>query len=246
MRICKVTTKRTTYEVETGCGGRERPLAAWLQNRESDNTIQTGPAAFKSQKGAIAFAQTTAGLACILTAGCAFGPDFVDLVTPDVTEYTKEPLKASSASAGSGLDQGQRFVQELDIPGQWWTTFHSRPLNDLIEDALKHNPDPRTAEATLRVAYQTAEAQYRSTVITAFQNVADSLRAIQADARELKASVHAEEAALKSLDIVRKQAELGQVKSLAILNAQQTYLTALLTRVQAQAAAGGRVEIPSR
>ncbi len=457
------------------------------------------------------------GAACLtmtLLAGCAVGPDFLEPAAPDVTGYTREPLKASSASAGSGLGQGQRFVQDLDIPGQWWAAFHSRPLNDLIEDALKHNADLQTAQAALRVAYQNAEAQksafwptvtsnynnftqkastevsppgnttgpylrlytgqldiaytpdvfglvrrgvesaqaltanqqyqleatyltltsnvvaaavqeaslrgqieatkkiikietellgllkrqlalgqvavadllvqeaalaaaelllppldkslaqqrdlltalagrypsdeiaekftlaslklpsdlpvslpsavvehrpdikaaeaslhsasaaigvaianrlplvnltanlstsftelsglftpganaylltaavaqplfdgfnlyhkqkaaeaaydqaeasYRSTVITAFQNVADSRRAIQADARELKAAVHAEDAALKSLNIVRKQAELGQVNSLAILNAQQTYLTALLTRVQAQA-----------
>jgi NodT family efflux transporter outer membrane factor (OMF) lipoprotein len=457
------------------------------------------------------------GAACLtmtLLAGCAVGPDFLVPAAPDVTGYTKEPLKASSASAGSGLDQNQRFVQDLDIPGQWWATFHSRPLNDLVEDALKHNADLQMAQAALRAAYQTAEAtkgafwptaggnynnftqkastvvsppgnttgpylrlytaqldisytpdvfglvrrgvesaeaqtaiqqyqleatyltltsnvvaaavqeaslraqiaatkkiirietdlldllkrqlalgqvavadvlvqeaalaasqltlpplekqlalqrdlltalagrypsneieekftlaslklpsdlpvslpsalvehrpdvkaaeaglhsasaaigvaianrlpvinltanlstsfidlaglftpnanaylltaavaqplfdgfslyhkqkaaeaaydqaeaSYRSTVITAFQNVADSLRAIQGDARELKAAVHSEDTALKSLNIVRKQAELGLVNSLAILNAQQTYLTALLTRVQAQA-----------
>jgi NodT family efflux transporter outer membrane factor (OMF) lipoprotein len=457
------------------------------------------------------------GAACLtmtLLAGCAVGPDFLEPAAPDVTGYTREPLKASSASAGSGLDQNQRFVQDLDIPGLWWETFHSRPLNDLIEDALRHNPDLQTAQAALRVAYEAAEAQkgafwptvggnynsqtiksasevsppgnspgpylglhtlelnvayspdvfglvrrgvesaqaqtalqqyqleatyltltsnvvaaaiqeaslrgqidatrkiikiendllgllkrqlalgqvavadvlvqeaalaavelllpplekqlaqqrdlltalagrypsneieekftlaslklpsdlpvslpsslvehrpdvkaaeaslhsasaaigvamasrlplvnltatvatqasnwallfteptsayllvgavtqplfdgfslyhkqkeaeaaydqaeasYRSTAITAFQNVADSLRAIQADARELKAAVHSEDTALKSLNIVRKQAELGQVNSLAILNAQQTYLTALLTRVLAQA-----------
>ncbi|MFZ0495462.1 MAG: efflux transporter outer membrane subunit [Methylocella sp.] len=493
-----------------------------------------------SKCGAMGFAGMAAGLACNLLSACAVGPSFETPAAPDVTGYTKEPLKASSASAGSGKGQGQRFVQDLDIPGQWWATFHSRPLNDLIEDALKHNPDLQAAQAALRVAhenaeaqkgafwpqvsgnynsyaqkvpfevsppgstssdyltlhtaqldvsyapdvfglvrrevesaeaqaaaqqfeleatyltltsnvvaaavqesalraqidatkkiigietgllgllrrqqalgqvavadvlvqeaalaqsqltlpplekqlaqqrdlltalagrypsneieekftlaslqlphdlpvslpsklvehrpdvkaaeaslhsasaaigvaianrlpvvdltpnvatgasnlallftpptaaylltgsvtqtifdgfslyhkqkaaeaaYDQAEAQYRSTVITAFQNVADSLRAIQADARALKAAVKAEDAALKSLDIVRKQAQLGQVNSLAVLNAQQTYLTALLARVQAQAnryadtaalfqALGGgwwnRVDIPSR
>jgi outer membrane protein TolC len=85
-------------------------------------------------------------------------------------------------------------------------------------------------------AYDQAEATYRSTVITAFQNVADSLRAIQADARSLKAAVHSEDAALESLNIVRKQAELGQINSLATLTQEQLYLTALVTRVLAQAA----------
>ncbi|MGA7385882.1 MAG: TolC family protein, partial [Methylocella sp.] len=84
-------------------------------------------------------------------------------------------------------------------------------------------------------AYEQAEAQYRSTAITAFQNVADTLRAIQADARAMTASVKAEDAAAKSLAIVRKQLELGQVSTLVVLTAQQTYLTALLTRVQALA-----------
>jgi NodT family efflux transporter outer membrane factor (OMF) lipoprotein len=84
-------------------------------------------------------------------------------------------------------------------------------------------------------AYDQAEAQYRSTAITAFQNVADALRAIQNDARALKAAVKAEDAAAKSLGIVRKQAELGQVNTLAILNAQTTYLTAAVTRIQALA-----------
>jgi NodT family efflux transporter outer membrane factor (OMF) lipoprotein len=98
-------------------------------------------------------------LTMTLLAGCAVGPDFLVPAAPDVTGFTKEPLKASSASAGSGLDQGQRFAQGLDIPGQWWAAFHSRPLNDLIEYALKNNPDLQSAQAALRAAYQNAEAQ---------------------------------------------------------------------------------------
>ncbi len=80
-----------------------------------------------------------------------------------------------------------------------------------------------------------AEAQYRATVITAFQNVADALRALRADARAIQAAVHAEETAKASLDIVEKQLNAGQVNQLAVLNAQQTYLTAVVTRVQTQA-----------
>jgi NodT family efflux transporter outer membrane factor (OMF) lipoprotein len=86
-----------------------------------------------------------------------------------------------------------------------------------------------------QAAYEQADAQYRSTVITAFQNVADCLRAIQADARTLKAATYAETAAFKSLELTRQQLHLGQINNLTLLNAQQTYLQAAITRVQAQA-----------
>jgi NodT family efflux transporter outer membrane factor (OMF) lipoprotein len=89
----------------------------------------------------------------------------------------------------------------------------------------------KAAEAAL----EQAEATYRTSVITAFQNVADALRALQADARAIKAAVHAEETAKASLDIVEQQLRAGQVNQLAVLNAQQTYLTAVITRVVAEA-----------
>jgi outer membrane protein TolC len=89
----------------------------------------------------------------------------------------------------------------------------------------------KSAEAAL----DQAEAQYRATVITAFQNVADALRALQADARAMKAAVHGEETAKASLDIVEQQLKAGQVNQLAVLNAQQTYLTAVVVRVQTEA-----------
>lgn len=108
---------------------------------------------------AIALAYTTAGLALVVVSGCALGPDFHEPAAPEVTGYTKEPLKPSSASAGSGQGQGQSFKENADIAGQWWETFHSRALNDLIEDALKHNPDVQAAQAALRVARENTEAQ---------------------------------------------------------------------------------------
>ena len=86
-----------------------------------------------------------------------------------------------------------------------------------------------------RAAFEEAAATYRSTVLTAFQNVADSLRALQSDANALTAAVAAERAAATSLDIVRTQLRLGAVAYLALLTAENTYQQALISLVQARA-----------
>ncbi|HTV33459.1 MAG TPA: efflux transporter outer membrane subunit [Methylocella sp.] len=112
-----------------------------------------------TESGKTLFIGSAASLTMTLLAGCAMGPDFIEPAPPPVTGYTKEPLKPSSASDGSGQGQGQRFAERFDIEGQWWEIFHSRPLNDLIADALKHNPDIQSAQAGLRVAHETTEAQ---------------------------------------------------------------------------------------
>ena len=96
---------------------------------------------------------------------------------------------------------------------------------------------------TLRHKQQAAEEawvqsvqQYRSVVLTAFQNVADVLRALQADARALSAAAAAEQAAQRSFDLVRRQLERGQVSLPILLGAQQAYLQTSLARIQAEAA----------
>jgi outer membrane protein TolC len=79
-----------------------------------------------------------------------------------------------------------------------------------------------------------AAEQYRAAVILACQNVADSLRALQADADGLKAAAEAARAAEAALDIARHQLELGTVSMIAVLNAEQTYRQAELALVQLQ------------
>ena len=88
----------------------------------------------------------------------------------------------------------------------------------------------RAAEA----GFEQAAAQYRGTVITGFQNVADALYALQSDAESLRAAVNAERAARRTLDISLKQQELGAISYLALLSARQAYQQALIARVQAQ------------
>jgi outer membrane protein TolC len=72
-------------------------------------------------------------------------------------------------------------------------------------------------------------------VITAFQNVADSLRAIQNDADAVKASSDFEKAAKVSLDLAQQQMQTGNANVLLLLNAQVTYENAVIMLVQAQA-----------
>lgn len=85
-------------------------------------------------------------------------------------------------------------------------------------------------------AYKQAAATYRQTILQAFQNVADTLRALQHDAQELKAQRAAENAAHKSLILTTKQFRLGGVSYLNLLIAQRAYQQAVISRIQAQAA----------
>jgi NodT family efflux transporter outer membrane factor (OMF) lipoprotein len=92
-------------------------------------------------------------LACsVLIAGCAVGPDFRRPSPPAVDGYTPEPLAAESVAAETAGGAAQRFVRELDVPGQWWTLYRSPALNSLVEQALKANPTIQSAQAALRVA----------------------------------------------------------------------------------------------
>ncbi len=85
-------------------------------------------------------------------------------------------------------------------------------------------------------AYEQAFAQYRQTVLGAFQNVADALNALEFDAATLKAQAEAEAAARESLEVTQKQFEFGSTSYLALLLAQRQYEQARIGLVQAQAA----------
>jgi len=87
-----------------------------------------------------------------------------------------------------------------------------------------------------QAAFDETAAQYRSTVINAFQNVADVLQSVQADANTLQAAVAADAAASRSLAIAHTKLRSGEISYLSMLNAQQAYETARITAIQARAA----------
>jgi NodT family efflux transporter outer membrane factor (OMF) lipoprotein len=97
--------------------------------------------------------------ASLLFAGCAVGPNFKKPAAPNVSGYLPtQPSTTTNVPNVSG-GEAQQFVQNRDIPGDWWTLFHSTPLNNLIERALKANPSLKAAQAALVVARENMLAQ---------------------------------------------------------------------------------------
>jgi NodT family efflux transporter outer membrane factor (OMF) lipoprotein len=80
-----------------------------------------------------------------------------------------------------------------------------------------------------------AAAQYRATVLNAFQNVADTLHAISSDAQALSVANDLTTASRATYDLTGRQHASGYLDRLALINAQQTYRQALLSLSQAQA-----------
>lgn len=100
-----------------------------------------------------------AALALLLITGCAVGPNFKRPPAPDVSDYTARPLSSTVTSADVSGGEAQRFAKGVDISADWWTLFHSKPLDELIEQSLTSNHDLKAAQAALSVANENVLAQ---------------------------------------------------------------------------------------
>jgi NodT family efflux transporter outer membrane factor (OMF) lipoprotein len=110
-----------------------------------------------TRPGVVLFALSISAI--VLLAGCAVGTDFRRPTAPGVERYISQSLPGQTASVEVTGGEAQRFMHDMDIPGQWWALFHSKPLDDLIEQALKANPDVAAAQAALRGALENVYAQ---------------------------------------------------------------------------------------
>ncbi len=144
----------------------------------------------------------------------------------EVALANRLPQFTISAAYGGTATQ---FAQMFANSNPFWSLAGNVMQPLFAGGTLLHRQ--RAAEA----AFEQSAAQYRSTVITAFQNVADTLYALQHDAESLKAAAAAERAAKVTLDLTLKQQQAGYVNYLALLSAQQAYQQTLIARVQAQA-----------
>jgi NodT family efflux transporter outer membrane factor (OMF) lipoprotein len=92
-------------------------------------------------------------------AACTVGPDFHKPEAPGVNSYTPAPLPEETAAASVEGGEAQRFAFGMEIPGQWWTLFHSEALDRLIRSALEKSPTLAAARAALRQARENLAAQ---------------------------------------------------------------------------------------
>jgi NodT family efflux transporter outer membrane factor (OMF) lipoprotein len=112
---------------------------------------------FRTRKSNLS--RSIAALALLITSACVVGPNFKKPAAPDVGGYTPTPITTTNSTPNVTGGEAQRLLDGQDIPGEWWALFHSQPLNDLIERALKANPDIKAAQAALAVARENVLAQ---------------------------------------------------------------------------------------
>ncbi|WP_271570646.1 efflux transporter outer membrane subunit [Bradyrhizobium sp. CCBAU 11386] len=159
---------------------------------------------------------------------------------PDIRQ-AEATLHQATATVGVGI---ANLLPQLTLSGSYGASGPERLFSpDTIVWSAASSVSQKIFDgATL---YHTKEADvatfeqdlalYKSAVVTAFQNVADSLRAIQYDAATLKAQAAAEKATADSLAMAVEQFKTGAVPYVTVINAQQSYLNARVSRIKAQA-----------
>jgi NodT family efflux transporter outer membrane factor (OMF) lipoprotein len=175
-------------------------------------------------------------------------PEDIPLSVPSQLARQRPDIRASEAllhqaSAQVGVATANLYPQ-INISGslsgqssELHNVFAGPALWSLgagLTQPIFHGGQLQAERRAAIAAYDAAQAQYRQTVLQAFGNVADTLRALEEDARTLDAQANAEALARERLALTRKQWELGGTSYLAMLDAQRQFAQArvLLVRVQ--------------
>ncbi|WP_428384107.1 efflux transporter outer membrane subunit [Nevskia ramosa] len=108
----------------------------------------------------------------------------------------------------------QASVIDQLFTGNVWSIAGN--ITQPLFNAGKLRAERRAAFATL----DKTAADYRQTVLDAFRNVADALRALETDAEYLQAQYTAADLSAQSLKLTESQYKLGSSSSLAVLDAQ--------------------------
>src|SRR5262249_56246942 len=135
-----------------------------------------------------------------------------------------EPQITLSANAGSLASSGGDFLSG-------GTGFYV--LGASVGQPLFHGDELQSKRRSAVAAYEQAGAAYREAVLLGFQNVADTLRALETDAVKLKERTEAAVQARSYHDIISARYSAGGVSFLSLLDAQRKLRGARLEQAQA-------------
>lgn len=136
------------------------------------------------------------------------------------------PQVSLSASAGSSA----LHADELFAAGTGAWSVGASLLQPLF-----HGGELRHRRRAAQAAMEQASADWQQVVLTAFRNVADSLQALEYDARSLEAQATAARDAEQLLSLTRTQYRVGATGYLALLAAEQQFQESRIALIQARA-----------
>jgi len=159
---------------------------------------------------------------------------------PDILQ-AEDLLHQASASVGIAeaarlpdVNLSAQFAQQSIATGDLFTkSGEIWSAGASLTAPIFHGGTLRAREKEAKERFLQAQAQYRSTVLKAFVEVANALQALQHDADDYSAHVIALDAARANRDLARTQFERGSVNELVVLTAEQQYQNAALSLVQA-------------
>lgn len=132
-----------------------------------------------------------------------------------------------SLGAGGGLESSS-LISLFTWPSRFWSLGPS--FSELFYDAGRRRGITEEAQAN----YDNTVANYRQSVLTAFQGVEDNLTALRVLEQEALQQAQAVQYANRSLDLANAQYQGGITTYLQVISAQEIALSNQVTQVQLQ------------
>jgi NodT family efflux transporter outer membrane factor (OMF) lipoprotein len=176
-------------------------------------------------------------------------PDTLPLTLPSTLARERPDIRASEAllhqaSANVGVATANLYPQlTLSAGAGYEQTSMSNLFDNLnvwnlglnLAQPIFHGGELRAKKRASEAAYDEALASYKETVLQALQQVADALRALESDARELQSRDAADQEAQANAAIAREQFAAGGVSQFSLIDTQRQALQTALDRTRAQA-----------
>ena len=156
---------------------------------------------------------------------------------PDIRAAEAELHAASAAVGIATADLYPRFNLSANVAEQGLLAGPAGAAWSLvggITAPIFHGGALSANQRAARDAYQAAFAQYQQTVLTAFQQIADTLHALKNAADAVTAQQHALSSATRALGLNREAYTAGNTTILQVLDSQRLQQLAGLSLVQAR------------